>query len=152
MGTFASRCLGGRVVASSSDVIAVPEAYRPAVCLFPRLPPPTVAAAGAALEIVLKEPERRPAPAAHRGLQAQGAGLCGFNGMDGETAIVPLMIQTSGPLPAVQGPARRVTLHKPGAEAPLGRAKPAGISARGTHRELWSALVVTLERCRASWQ
>jgi 7-keto-8-aminopelargonate synthetase-like enzyme len=94
MGTFSKSLASvGGFVAASRDVIEyLKHVARPFV-FSASLPAASVAAAGAALEIVRKEPERRKHLLHVAGLLRRELRLSGFAVLDGETAIVPVVIQ-----------------------------------------------------------
>jgi len=94
MGTFSKSLASvGGFVASSQDVIDyLKHTARPFV-FSASLPAASVAAAGAALEIVRKEPERRERLLKVAQWLRQELRLTGFRVLEGETAIVPVVIQ-----------------------------------------------------------
>src|ERR1051326_1389846 len=94
MGTFSKSLasVGGFVASSKPVIDYLKHTSRPFV-FSASLPAASVAAVGAALEIMRKEPERRRrllriAERLRRELRARGFGV-----LDGETAIVPVVIQ-----------------------------------------------------------
>ncbi len=94
MGTFskALASVGGFIAGSKVVIDYLKHTARPFV-FSASLPPASVAAAGAALEIIKQEPERRTrllriAQQLRDELRAQG-----FRVLDGETAIVPVVIR-----------------------------------------------------------
>ena len=94
MGTFskALASVGGFIAGSRIVIDYLKHTARPFV-FSASLPAASVAAAGAALEIIKKEPERRTrlldlAQQLRQELRAQG-----FTVLDGETAIVPVVIR-----------------------------------------------------------
>jgi 8-amino-7-oxononanoate synthase len=94
MGTFSKSLasVGGFVASSKPVIDYLKHTARPFV-FSASLPPASVAAVGAALEIMRKEPERR-----HHLLRTaerlrQELRRRGFGVLDGETAIVPVVIQ-----------------------------------------------------------
>ncbi len=94
MGTFSKSLASvGGFIASSRDVVDyLKHTARPFV-FSASLPAASVAAVGAALEILRTEPERRQRllDIAHK-LRAE-LRLCGFSVLDGETPIVPVIIE-----------------------------------------------------------
>lgn len=94
MGTFSKSLASvGGFVASSADVIGyLKHTARPFV-FSASLPAASVAAAGAALEIIRNEPERRHRLLSVADLLRHELRLAGFRVLDGETAIVPVVIQ-----------------------------------------------------------
>lgn len=94
MGTFSKSLASvGGFVASSRDVIDyLKHVARPFV-FSASLPAASVAAAGMALEILRGEPERRERLLRMAARLRQELRLCGFRVLDGETAIVPVVIQ-----------------------------------------------------------
>ena len=94
MGTFSKSLASvGGFVASSRDVIDyLKHVARPFV-FSASLPAASVAAAGMALEILRKEPERRVRLLKMAARLRQELRVCGFHVLDGETAIVPVVIQ-----------------------------------------------------------
>ena len=94
MGTFSKSLASvGGFVASSADVIDyLKHTARPFV-FSASLPAASVAAAGAALEIMRNEPERRRRLLSVADLLRHELRLAGFRVLDGETAIVPVVIQ-----------------------------------------------------------
>ena len=94
MGTFSKSLASvGGFVASSRDVIDyLKHTARPFV-FSASLPAASVAAAGAALEILRKEPERRARLLSMADRLRHELRVCGFRVLDGETAIVPVVIQ-----------------------------------------------------------
>ena len=93
MGTFSKSLASvGGFVASSQDVIDyLKHTARPFV-FSASLPASSVAAAGAALQIVRDEPERRQRLLRTAQRLRHELRTCGFQVMDGETAIVPVII------------------------------------------------------------
>jgi 8-amino-7-oxononanoate synthase len=94
MGTFSkSLAAVGGFVASERDVIEyLKHTARPFV-FSASLPPASVAAAAAALDIVKKEPERRRHLLSIASMLREELSSRGFNVLPGETAIVPVVIQ-----------------------------------------------------------
>ncbi len=94
MGTFSKSLASvGGFVASSKEVIDyLKHTSRPFV-FSASLPPASVAAAGAALEVMRKEPERQQRLLHIAGRLRNELRLCGFPVLDGETAIVPVVVQ-----------------------------------------------------------
>jgi 8-amino-7-oxononanoate synthase len=99
MGTFskALASVGGFIAGPREVVDYLKHTARPFV-FSASLPAASVAAAGAALEIIRKEPERRVrllqvASALRTELRGHG-----FSVLDGETAIVPVVIREEGDL------------------------------------------------------
>ena len=94
MGTFSKSLASvGGFVASSRDVVDyLKHVARPFV-FSASLPAASVAAAGMALEILRKEPERRERLLKMAARLRHELRLCGFRVLDGETAIVPVVIQ-----------------------------------------------------------
>ena len=141
MGTFskALASVGGFIAGSREVVDYLKHTARPFV-FSASLPAASVAAAGAALEIIRKEPERRTrllqiGPRTARG--AARAGLFGAGWRDGDRAG-----GDSGRgrfVPPVQGAAGRGDLHQPGAEARRGAESAAHLlhfrAHRSAHRE-----------------
>ena len=95
MGTFSKSLASvGGFVASSQDVVDyLKHTARPFV-FSASLPAASVAAAGAALEILRKEPERRERLLRVAERLRHELRLAGFRVLDGETAIVPVVIQS----------------------------------------------------------
>lgn len=93
MGTFSKSLASvGGFVASSREVIDyLKHTARPFV-FSASLPAASVAAAGAALDIVRSEPERRERLLCVANLLRKELRLCGFQVLQGETAIVPVVI------------------------------------------------------------
>ncbi len=94
MGTFSKSLASvGGFVASSRDVIGyLKHTARPFV-FSASLPAASVAAAGTALEILTREPERRQHLLRIAALLRKELRLAGFQVLEGETAIVPVVIQ-----------------------------------------------------------
>ncbi len=94
MGTFSKSLASvGGFVASSREVIDyLKHTARPFV-FSASLPPASVAAAGAALEVMRKEPERQQRLLHIAGRLRDELRLCGFPVLDGETAIVPVVVE-----------------------------------------------------------
>ena len=94
MGTFSKALAStGGFVAGPREVVDYLKHTARAFVFSASLPPASVAAAGAALEIIRKEPERRMrllqmARSLRAELRARG-----FSVLDGETAIVPVVIR-----------------------------------------------------------
>ena len=93
MGTFSKTfsSLGGFVVGDRS-VINYLKHHAPALIFSASPTPASVAAALVALEIVQKEPERRDQLLANAKKMREGFRSMGFKIIDGETAIVPVII------------------------------------------------------------
>jgi 8-amino-7-oxononanoate synthase len=94
MGTFskALASVGGFIAGSRVVVDYLKHTARPFV-FSASLPAASVAAAGAALEIIKKEPERRTKLLALAQKLRQELRAQGFSVLDGETAIVPVVIR-----------------------------------------------------------
>ncbi len=94
MGTFskALASVGGFIAGSRVVVDYLKHTARPFV-FSASLPAASVAAAGAALEIIKKEPERRTKLLALAQQLRQELRAQGFSVLDGETAIVPVVIR-----------------------------------------------------------
>ncbi len=94
MGTFSKSLASvGGFVASSKDVIDyLKHTARPFV-FSASLPAASVAAVGAALEVMRKEPERQQRLLHIAQRLRNELRLCGFPVLDGETAIVPVVVQ-----------------------------------------------------------
>ena len=136
MGTFskALASVGGFIAGSREVVDYLKHTARPFV-FSASLPAASVAAAGAALEIIRKEPERRLRllqwPAQLRAGAAR-ARLLGAGWRDGDCAGGDP--RGSGFVPAVQGASGRRDLHQPGAEAGRGAESAAHLLHLRTHR------------------
>src|SRR5579862_7028612 len=94
MGTFSKSLASvGGFIASSKEVIDyLKHTARPFV-FSASLPPASVAAVGAALDVMRKEPERQQRVLRIAGRLREELRLCGFPVLDGETAIVPVAVQ-----------------------------------------------------------
>lgn len=94
MGTFSKSLASvGGFVASSHEVIDyLKHTARPFV-FSASLPPASVAAVGAALEVMRKEPERQQRLLNIASRLRNELRLCGFPVLDGETAIVPVVVE-----------------------------------------------------------
>ena len=94
MGTFSKSLASvGGFVASSKDVIDyLKHTARPFV-FSASLPAASVAAVAAALEVMREEPERRRRVLDIAARLRQELRLCGFPVLDGETAIVPVVVE-----------------------------------------------------------
>ncbi len=94
MGTFSKSLASvGGFVASSRDVIDyLKHTARPFV-FSASLPPASVAAAAAALAVMHKEPERQQRVLHIAARLREELRLCGFPVLDGETAIVPVVVE-----------------------------------------------------------
>jgi 8-amino-7-oxononanoate synthase len=94
MGTFskALASVGGFIAGSKVVIDYLKHTARPFV-FSASLPAASVAAAGAALEIIKQEPERRTGLLALAQLLREELRSQGFNVLDGETAIVPVVIR-----------------------------------------------------------
>ena len=93
MGTFskALASVGGFIAGSQIVIDYLKHTARPFV-FSASLPAASVAAAGAALEIIKQEPERRTGLLKIAQLLREELRAQGFNVLDGETAIVPVVI------------------------------------------------------------
>ncbi|HTQ53920.1 MAG TPA: pyridoxal phosphate-dependent aminotransferase family protein [Bryobacteraceae bacterium] len=94
MGTFSKSLASvGGFVASSRDVIDyLKHTARPFV-FSASLPPASVAAVAAALDVMRKEPERQQRLLHIAARLRNELRICGFPVLDGETAIVPVAVQ-----------------------------------------------------------
>lgn len=94
MGTFSKSLasVGGFVASSKPVIDYLKHTARPFV-FSASLPAASVAAAGAALEVLRKEPERRQRLLTIANRLRNELKLCGFPVLDGETPIVPVVIQ-----------------------------------------------------------
>jgi 8-amino-7-oxononanoate synthase len=94
MGTFSKSLasVGGFVASTKEVVDYLKHTARPFV-FSASLPPASVAAVAAALDVMRKEPERQQKLLHIAGRLRQELRLCGFPVLDGETAIVPVVVQ-----------------------------------------------------------
>src|ERR1700683_4828863 len=94
MGTFSKSLasVGGFVASTKEVVDYLKHTARPFV-FSASLPPASVAAVAAALEVMRKEPERQQRLLHIAGRLRHELRLCGFPVLDGETAIVPVVVQ-----------------------------------------------------------
>ena len=94
MGTFSKSLasVGGFVAGEKAVIDYLKHTARPFV-FSASLPPASVAAVGAALAVMKKEPQRRTHLLNVAGLLRDDLRSAGFNVLDGETAIVPVVIQ-----------------------------------------------------------
>jgi len=94
MGTFSKSLasVGGFIAAEHAVIDYLKHTARPFV-FSASLPPASVAAVGAALEIMRKEPERRNHLLRIAGLLRDELRARGFSVLPGETAIVPVVIR-----------------------------------------------------------
>jgi 8-amino-7-oxononanoate synthase len=95
MGTFSKSLASvGGFVASTTEVIDyLKHTARPFV-FSASLPPASVAAVAAALEVMRKEPERQQRLQRIASRLREELRLCGFPVLDGETAIVPVVVSS----------------------------------------------------------
>ena len=137
MGTFSKSLASvGGFVASSRDVIDyLKHVARPFV-FSASLPAASVAAAGMALEILRKEPERRARLLKMAARLRHELRLCGFRVLDGETAIVPVVIQNEIDLCRLcKALLEAGHLHQPRAAARRGAESAANFLHRGAYGE-----------------
>jgi 8-amino-7-oxononanoate synthase len=94
MGTFSKSLasVGGFVASTKEVVDYLKHTARPFV-FSASLPPASVAAVAAALDVMRKEPERQQRLLHIAGRLRQELRLCGFPVLDGETAIVPVVVE-----------------------------------------------------------
>src|SRR5271157_4174793 len=94
MGTFSKSLasVGGFVASSKEVVDYLKHTARPFV-FSASLPPASVAAVAAALDVMRKEPERQQRLLHIAGHLRKELRLCGFPVLDGETAIVPVVVE-----------------------------------------------------------
>jgi 8-amino-7-oxononanoate synthase len=94
MGTFSKSLasVGGFVASSKAVIDYLKHTARPFV-FSASLPPASVAAVAAALDVMRREPERRQRVRQIAARLRHELRLCGFPVLDGETAIVPVVVQ-----------------------------------------------------------
>jgi 8-amino-7-oxononanoate synthase len=94
MGTFSKALASmGGFIAGPREVVDYLKHTARAFVFAASLPPASVAAAGAALDIIRKEPERRQRLLKMASLLRAELRARGFSVLDGETAIVPVVIR-----------------------------------------------------------